>query len=160
MSEYFIFCHVHWKSNSYIIYEIGTENISFISKRELQLDFKRHTSWSFDFMLKDLRWEVIVRFVDIDEMVDHHCLQFRLFSWYWFNRWPSLFKLSFVLLILMKCLTITVYSFVCFVDIGRIVDHHCLSFLLYCLYWWNCWPSLSKLSVHNQEMSLTFRIIL
>jgi hypothetical protein len=36
-------------------YEIGTENISFISKRELQLDFKRHTSWSFDFMFNDLR---------------------------------------------------------------------------------------------------------
>ena len=61
-----------------------------------------------------------------------------LFCWYWLNCWPSLFKLSlgkrllFVLLILVELLTITVYTFfrweiiVCFVDVGRIVDHHCL----------------------------------
>jgi len=39
---------------------------------------------------------VIVRLVDIGGIVDHHCLNFHLFSWYWWNCWPSLFKLSFV----------------------------------------------------------------
>jgi hypothetical protein len=51
------------------------------------------------------------------------------------------FKLSlderwlFILLMLVELLTITVLTFfrweviVCFVDIGRIVDHHCLNFL-------------------------------
>jgi hypothetical protein len=29
-------------------------------------------------------------------------------------------------------LTITVETFFCFVDIGGIVDHHCLNFLLLC----------------------------
>ena len=62
--------------------------------------------------------------------------------WYWCNCWPSLFKLSFVLLILVELLTITVLTFFCFVDIGGIVDHHCLNCLLCCWYWWNCWPSL------------------
>jgi hypothetical protein len=59
----------------------------------------------------------------------------RWFCWYWWNGWPSLFTVSFVLLILVELLTITVYSFVCFVDIGRIVDHHCLQFRLFCWYW-------------------------
>jgi MFS superfamily sulfate permease-like transporter len=40
-------------------------------------------------------------FIDIDVIVDHHCLSFLLLCWYWCNYWPSLFKLSFVLLILM-----------------------------------------------------------
>jgi hypothetical protein len=31
---------------------------------------------------------------------------------------------------LEELLTITVQTFFCFVDIGRIVDHHCLNFLL------------------------------
>ena len=44
------------------------------------------------------------------------------FCWYWWNCWPSPFK-------------------VCFVDIGGIVDHHRLKF--FCWYWWNCWPSLT-----------------
>jgi hypothetical protein len=53
------------------------------------------------FVFSELTWEVIV-----------------CFGWYWRNCWPSLIKLSvgerwlFVL-----------------VDIGRIVDHHCLNFL-------------------------------
>jgi hypothetical protein len=62
------------------------------------------------------------------------------------NCWPSLFKLSFVLLILEELLTITVQTFFWFVDIGGIVDHHCSNFLLFCWYWRNCWPSLLKLS--------------
>ena len=61
-------------------------------------------------------------------------------SMIWGERW------LFVLLKLMRWLTITVYSFVCFLDIGRIVDHHWLSFLLLCWYWWNGWPSLFTVS--------------
>jgi hypothetical protein len=39
-------------------------------------------------------------FVDIKGIVDHHCSKFLLVCWYWRNCWPSLFKLSFGLLIL------------------------------------------------------------
>jgi hypothetical protein len=35
------------------------------------------------------------------------------------------------LLILEELLSITANTFFCFVDIGGIVDHHCLSFLLF-----------------------------
>jgi hypothetical protein len=38
---------------------------------------------------------------------------------------------SFVLMILMELLTITVKTFFCFDDIDGIVDHHCLNFLLF-----------------------------
>jgi hypothetical protein len=69
-------------------------------------------------------------FVDIGGSVDHHCLNFLLFCWYWRNFWLSLFKLSFVLLILVELSTITLSTFFCFVDIGGIIDHHCLKFLL------------------------------
>ena len=67
-----------------------------------------------------------------------------LFYWFWRHCWPSLFKLSFVLLILVALLSWKVV--VCFVDIGGIVDHHCLNCLLFCWYWWKCWLSLFKLS--------------
>jgi hypothetical protein len=86
-------------------------------------------------------------FVDIGGIVDHLCLiNFLLFCWYWWNCWSSLFKLSYGLLILVELLTITVKTFFCFVDIGRIVDHHCSNFLLVCWYYSNLWPSLLKLS--------------
>jgi hypothetical protein len=45
---------------------------------------------------------------------------------------------------LEEILIITVSTFFCFVDIGGIVDHHCLNFLMFCLYWRNCWLSLLK----------------
>jgi hypothetical protein len=32
---------------------------------------------------------------------------------------------------LLELLTITIYTFFCFVDVGGIVDHHCLNFLLF-----------------------------
>ena len=32
------------------------------------------TSYDVGFVFSELRWEVIVRFVDIDGIVDHHCL--------------------------------------------------------------------------------------
>jgi hypothetical protein len=71
-------------------------------------------------------------FVDIGGIVDHHSSNFLLVCWYWRNCWPSLLKLSFVLLILVELLTITVQTFFWFVDIGRIVYHHCQNFLLFC----------------------------
>jgi hypothetical protein len=85
-------------------------------------------------------------FVDIGGIVGHHCSNFLFVCWYWSNLWPSLLKLSFGLLILVELLTITVKSFFCFVDIGRIIDHHFSNFLLVCWYWRNYWPSLLKLS--------------
>jgi hypothetical protein len=42
----------------------------------------------------------------------------------WWNCWPSMFKLSFVLLILVELLAINVYTFFCFVDIGGIVGQN------------------------------------
>ena len=48
-------------------------------------------------------------------------------GWYWWNCWTSLFNLIF--------LNYTVWGerevVVCFVDIGGIVDHHCLNFSKY-----------------------------
>jgi hypothetical protein len=41
-------------------------------------------------------------------------------------------QLSFRLLIMVELLTITVKTFFWFVDIGGIVDHHCLNFILVC----------------------------
>ena len=35
------------------------------------------------FMFNEISWEVIVCFVDIGGIVDHHCLYFLLFCWYW-----------------------------------------------------------------------------
>jgi hypothetical protein len=67
------------------------------------------------------------------------------------GQWPSLFKLSFVLLILVELLTITVKTFFCFVDIGGIVDHHCSNFLLVCWYWRNCWPQ--PISTNQKKVS-------
>jgi hypothetical protein len=50
--------------------------------------------------------------------------------------WPSLLKLSFGFLISEELLTITIWTFFWFVDIGRIVDHLCLiNFLLF--QWWS-----------------------
>ena len=86
-------------------------------------------------MFSELRWKVIVCFLDIGGIDDHYCLNILLyvqwvkmrsdclFCWYWWNWWPLLFKLSFlcwvsyderwlfVLLILVELMTITVLSF-------------------------------------------------
>jgi GTP-sensing pleiotropic transcriptional regulator CodY len=47
-------------------------------------------------------------FLDIGGIFDHHCLKFLLFCWNWGNCWLSPFTLSFVWLILVELLTITV----------------------------------------------------
>jgi hypothetical protein len=47
----------------------------FVSDPRQDLDFPTSYVVVFFFlMFKELRWEVIVRFVDIGEIVDHHCL--------------------------------------------------------------------------------------
>ena len=121
------------------------------------LDFHWHMSWSFSCSMIWCEWwlfvllilvelmTITVCFVDIGGIDDHYCL----FCWYWWNCWPSRFKLSFVLLILVELWTITVLNcvlfcwywwnwwpslfktFFCFVDIGGIVDHQCLNFLCF-----------------------------
>ena len=48
------------------------------------------------FMFDGLRWEVIVRFVDVGEIVNHHCLE----------------------------------VIVRFADVGELVDHHCLEVII------------------------------
>jgi hypothetical protein len=87
------------------------------------------------FVFSELRWEVIVCFVDISGIDDHYCLNF--FFVFSELRWKVI---------------------VCFVDIDGIDDNYCLSFLfcvkwvkmrgdcLFCWYWWNWWPLLFKLS--------------
>jgi hypothetical protein len=41
------------------------------------LDFHRFMSWSyFAFVLSELRRDVVVGFVDIGGIVDHHCFNF------------------------------------------------------------------------------------
>ena len=64
--------------------------------------------FKLSFLFSELRWEVIVCFVDIGGIDDHYCLNFLfcvqwvkmrgdcLFCWYWWNWWPLLFKLSFL----------------------------------------------------------------
>jgi hypothetical protein len=52
------------------------------------------------FMFKDLRWEVIVGFVEIDVIVDHHCLYFlsiipTIFVSYYLNRNNIFFNMTF-----------------------------------------------------------------
>ena len=72
--------------------------------------------------------ERFICFVDIGWIDGHYCLEVHLFCWYWLNRWPSLLRGSFVLLILVELMAITVERFICFVDIGWIGGHHRLSF--------------------------------
>jgi hypothetical protein len=45
-------------------------SVMFVPSPSQDLDFRRHMSWSFFFVFR----EVIVRFVDIDGIVDHHSL--------------------------------------------------------------------------------------
>jgi hypothetical protein len=46
----------------------------FVPIQWQNLDFQRHMSWSFCVQWVQLRWETIVRFVDIGGIDDHHCL--------------------------------------------------------------------------------------
>ena len=48
----------------------------FVRVPSQDLDFQRRMAWSFLFVFSELRWEVIVCFVNISGMVAHHCLIF------------------------------------------------------------------------------------
>ena len=48
----------------------------FVPVPSQDLNFQRHFVVYFFFMFNELKWEVIVRFVDIGGNVDHHCLNF------------------------------------------------------------------------------------
>ena len=45
------------------------------------LDFKRLISWSFYVQWVQLRWQIIVHFVDMFSIDDHHCLNFLFIIW-------------------------------------------------------------------------------
>ena len=97
-----------------------------------------HYCLSFFFVFSELRWEVIVCYVDIGGNDDHYCLSFLycvqwvnmrsdyLLCWYRWNWWPLLFKLSFL------SSELRWEVIICYVDIGGIDDHYCLSFLFWC----------------------------
>jgi hypothetical protein len=40
----------------------------------LELDLALYMSWSFFSIINGLRWEMILIFVDIGGIVEHHCL--------------------------------------------------------------------------------------
>jgi len=65
-----------------------------------ELDFQRHMSWS---VLCSVRWEVIVHFVDIGGIVDHHCLNLLFINYY------NLHKEHFIYIfyINLHCITIS-----------------------------------------------------
>jgi len=86
--------------------------ILVIVNNDIQLDFQRHIFALSVFVFSELILEVVLCFVDVGAIVDHHCLNFlfifcgqwvnirggSLFCWCWCNCWPSLFKLSFHIL--------------------------------------------------------------
>ena len=87
-----------------LIYQFNTTTFVCLSQARAWIF---NITWSFlCSMIWGERWLFIV--LILDGIVDHYCLNFLLFCWYWWNCWPSLFKLSFVLLILVALLTITV----------------------------------------------------
>jgi hypothetical protein len=47
--------------------------------------FPCHMSWSF-LCFSDLRWEVVIHFVDIDRSVDHHCFNLEDLKSFLFDR--------------------------------------------------------------------------
>ena len=88
-----------------------------------ELDFQRHMSWSFlFFVFNELRREVIVRFVDISWIVDHHSLSFLtiILSCNKSNSVQKFWVCSQWVMVRGDCL---------FVDINGIDDHRCLYFL-------------------------------
>jgi hypothetical protein len=67
------------------------------------LDFQRHM---FSFVFYGLRWEVVVRFVDIDEIVDYHCLIFFIIALF-FVCW---YCISYLYLLYMLSMTSVIYT--------------------------------------------------
>jgi len=60
------------------IYENKMNNSGYnqTMSQERTLDFPHHMSWSFVVVFSELRWEVIVRFVDVSRIDDYHCFYF------------------------------------------------------------------------------------
>jgi hypothetical protein len=81
--RYLIYCAGHVSGITFIRYA-QSQNIrklnnlhqvrSCMPVLSQNLDFQCHISWSPLFVLSKLRLEVIVNFVDIGGIVDHHCL--------------------------------------------------------------------------------------
>jgi len=90
--------------------------------------------------------ETVFCFDDITGIAGHLCLNCLLCWWYYWNCCTSLLKLSFVLMILLELVTISVETVFCFDDFTGIAGHLCLNCLLLWWYYWNCWTSLLKLS--------------
>jgi hypothetical protein len=72
-------------------------------RRNLRQKWTSTPAYGFSFVFSEIRWEVIVSFIDIGGIDDHHCLNFFcvqwvtmrgdcLFCWYWWNWWPLLFN--------------------------------------------------------------------
>ena len=74
-------------------------------------------------IFNDLRWELIVHFIDISGIVLHHCLNDL--------RWEVIVHfIDIGRIVLHHCLNDLRWEVIVhFIDIGRMVDHHCLKFL-------------------------------
>jgi hypothetical protein len=94
-------CKYLWKES---LKSDGHQFHQYHKKKSHNLDFQRHVQVSI-FVFSQLRWEVIVCFVDIGGFIDHHCLE-----------------LLFVFFLFFFC------------GIDEIDDHHCLSFLFINIY--------------------------
>ena len=71
-----IYMHCRWRSRSSRdegCDAINLFNVTFVCLFHVRSWIFNVMSWSF---CVQLRWEVIVRFVDIGEIDDHHCLNF------------------------------------------------------------------------------------
>jgi hypothetical protein len=100
--NYLLFCWYWWNCWP-SMFKLNSGGQQFHQYQQNKRKFKRW--WS---TIPSISSKQKKGFDDIDGIVDHHCLNFLLFWWYWWNCWPSLFKLSFLLKILMEMLTITV----------------------------------------------------
>jgi hypothetical protein len=126
----------YWPSLNELRWEVIFVDIGGIvdhhSMRWIEGWFFLYWWWNYWPSLNDLKWEVM--FVDVCGIVEHHSMSwgerwFLLilvelltiaqwfevrcdFGWYWWNCWPSLNEFRWEVI---------------FVDIGRIVDHHSMS---------------------------------
>jgi len=88
------------------------------------------------FMLNELSWKVIVHFVDIVDIGDHHSLNF-LFH-----------------IFVAQARTWISSVIICGLFYVQWVEVKCdFSF---CWYWWHCWPSQFNLYFHNQSLILYY----
>jgi hypothetical protein len=100
-------------------------------------------------------WEVIVRFVDIGGIVDHHCERWLLVLLILVELLTIIERLSFVLLILVELLTIIVRGDRSFCWNWWNYWPSLRGYRSFCWYWWNCWPSLWEVIVRFVEIGGT-----